>query len=82
MDFLGFKNRPVSTKPAGQIDPLKEGLIIEDKKIGEGVPVSSNSILLLHYVGRLASDGTEFDSSRKRGEPILLQLGQGNLISG
>ncbi len=29
----------------------------------------------VHYVGRLASDNTEFDNSYTRGEPIEFRLG-------
>ena len=31
----------------------------------------------VHYVGTLAADGTEFDSSRGRGDPFNFKLGQG-----
>ena len=35
----------------------------------------------VHYVGML-QDGTEFDNSYKRGEPIPLTLGAGSVIKG
>lgn len=35
----------------------------------------------IHYVGTL-TDGTQFDNSRDRGEPITVTLGNGQLIDG
>eukprot|EP00971_Amphidinium_carterae_P299745 5955469-Amphidinium_carterae.1 len=36
----------------------------------------------VHYVGTLASDGSEFDSSRSRGKPFTFCLGQRQVIKG
>mmetsp|Transcript_20166 Transcript_20166/g.47000 ORF Transcript_20166/g.47000 Transcript_20166/m.47000 type:complete len:691 (+) Transcript_20166:64-2136(+) len=36
----------------------------------------------VHYVGSLEADGTEFDSSRARGQPINFTLGVGEVIKG
>ena len=43
------------------------------------VEVGNN--VTVHYVGTLA-DGTEFDSSRSRGEPIAITVGAPGLIAG
>jgi FKBP-type peptidyl-prolyl cis-trans isomerase 2 len=44
-------------------------------KVKEGQTVN------VHYIGTL-DDGTEFDNSRKRGKPLPVQVGSGQLISG
>jgi FKBP-type peptidyl-prolyl cis-trans isomerase len=57
-------------------DGLKSTLIKpadDAAKVGDTVWV--------HYVGKL-QDGTEFDNSYSRGEPIQLTLGQGQVIKG
>ena len=41
----------------------------------------SGNIVNVHYVGTL-NDGTEFDSSRQRGEALSFTLGSGQLITG
>jgi len=47
----------------------------KNKQLTEGKTVS------VHYVGTLA-DGTEFDSSRTRDEPLTFEVGSGVLIEG
>ena len=42
---------------------------------GAGVSPTAADTVTVHYTGRLL-DGTEFDSSHKRGEPATFQLGQ------
>lgn len=38
--------------------------------------------LHMHYKGSLKSDGSEFDSSYKRGQPLVFTLGTGQVIKG
>jgi len=49
---------------------------------GEGDYPQAGDEIKAHYVGTLASDGSEFDSSRKRGQPFKFVLGQGQVIKG
>ena len=58
-----------------------EGLKYFIEKEGRGSPVKSGEVIKAHYTGWL-SDGSKFDSSRDRGEPISLQLGAGRVIRG
>src|SRR5258706_1966295 len=60
---------------------LPSGVRIEDLRTGDGKSAEPNSRVSLHYVGTL-TDGTVFDSSRKRNQPFEVQLGQGALIKG
>tara|TARA_B100000683_G_scaffold145933_1_gene141492 strand:+ start:894 stop:1322 length:429 start_codon:yes stop_codon:yes gene_type:complete len=43
--------------------------------------VQTGQTVSIHYIGTL-DDGTEFDSSRNRGEPISVQVGTGQVIPG
>jgi peptidylprolyl isomerase len=48
---------------------------------GEGIQPQEGDVVTLHYTGTL-TDGTVFDSSYERGEPIRFSLGQGMVIPG
>ena len=48
---------------------------------GEGPRCEAGKAALVHYVGTL-KDGTEFDSSRKRGDPLPVVVGAGSVIKG
>ncbi len=52
-----------------------------EKKAGTGVQPQAGQTVSVHYIGTLA-DGTEFDNSYKRGEPIQFKLGAGQVIPG
>ncbi|KAF2068610.1 hypothetical protein CYY_010067 [Polysphondylium violaceum] len=48
---------------------------------GNGVKPPKGSSVNVHYVGTL-TNGTVFDSSRKRGTPFSFKLGAGQVIKG
>jgi len=63
------------------VTPTASGLYYEMIKDGNGeMPVKENKVKV-HYTGKLL-DGTVFDSSVERGEPIEFPLGVGYVIPG
>jgi hypothetical protein len=73
-DFSKFTD---GTKPTDDDKDLKpigsEGLKYRDLKVGTGEEVKPGATVVAHYSGWL-TDGTMFDSSRKRGEPSTFSL--------
>lgn len=57
------------------------GLRYEDLTVGEGEPAAKDQLVSINYTGYL-EDGTRFDSSVERGEPIKFQLGAAQVIPG
>ena len=57
------------------------GLYYVVEKEGTGEQAVKGKTVSVHYAGSL-QDGSEFDNSFKRGEPITFQLGAGQVISG
>jgi FKBP-type peptidyl-prolyl cis-trans isomerase FkpA len=57
------------------------GLVVADVREGEGAVASKGKTVSVHYTGRL-TDGTKFDSSYDRGQPIDFPLGAGVVIKG
>lgn len=64
---------PVPQGPAIKTSEV-DGVYIEDIKIGDGYEVKPGGAVVAHYHGTLKSDGTEFDSSFTRGEPVAFPL--------
>ena len=54
---------------------------IQEIKVGQGIEALSYSAVEVHYTGKL-EDGTVFDSSVGRGEPLRFTLGSGQVIRG
>ena len=61
--------------------PEPSGLIIIQRQKGNGVKPLAGQKVSVHYTGTLL-DGTVFDSSVQRNEPIAFTLGQGQVIKG
>lgn len=59
----------------------ESGLQYVDLEEGEGEPVVEGDAIAVHYTGWL-EDGTRFDSSYNRGEPLALIAGAGQVIPG
>jgi FKBP-type peptidyl-prolyl cis-trans isomerase len=60
------------TTPALQIEYLSQGA---------GRAPRPGETVIVHYTGWL-TDGTQFDSTRPRGEPFAFVLGRGDVIEG
>jgi len=68
---------PVSAQPT----VTASGLQIIEIKVGTGAEAQKGQTVSVDYTGWLA-DGTKFDSSLDRGQPITFVLGGGQLIPG
>ena len=64
-----------------KVDPTPEGIYIVTTKKGTGAQPQPMQTVTVHYTGKLL-DGTEFDSSVKRGEPFSFMLGARQVIPG
>lgn len=59
----------------------ESGLFYKMETEGNGASPDKGQTVAVHYEGRLI-DGTVFDNSRQRGEPISFPIGQGRVIAG
>lgn len=75
----GFDDYIKSNFPNAQKTASGLYYVVEDE--GTGAQAVAGKSVSVHYAGSL-QDGTEFDNSFKRGEPITFQLGVGQVISG
>jgi FKBP-type peptidyl-prolyl cis-trans isomerase FklB len=60
-------------KERSEVTVTPSGLQYEVVRMGTGPKPTTNNVVKVHYVGTLI-DGTEFDSSIKRGEPAVFPL--------
>lgn len=69
------------TKALSRIE-LPSGLVIEDLRLGTGVPCLPKAIVTFHYRAKV-KDGSEFDSTAERPEgPAVQTAGLGTLMRG
>ena len=81
---------PPATEPAtegvpplvqGEVTVTDSGLQIIEIEAGSGDEAVAGQTVSIHYTGYLA-DGTKFDSSLDRGQPLTFVLGAGQMIPG
>jgi len=58
---------------AGAAQTLPSGVVVKHTKVGTGASPAASDTVQVHYRGTLAN-GTEFDSSHKRGKPASFPL--------
>jgi peptidylprolyl isomerase len=68
-------------QPAPEVVTTPSGLKYIDLKVGTGPLPQKGQTVLVHYTGWL-ENGTKFDSSYDRGEPLPFTLGAGQVIKG
>lgn len=68
-------------KQEGKVITTKSGLKYIEEKEGTGEAAKKGDTVAVHYTGKL-KDGTKFDSSLDRGQPIVFPLGAGRVIKG
>lgn len=79
--LIAFKSAYAGEEDKAKVQKTDSGLeyiVIEE---GNGAKPAKGQRVKVHYTGKL-KDGTEFDSSVKRGEPIEFVLGVGQVIKG
>lgn len=74
-----FENYVKTTFPTAQ--KTASGLYYVVEKEGTGAQAVAGKKVAVHYAGSL-TNGSEFDNSFKRGQPIEFQLGVGQVIKG
>ena len=79
-DFAANQQKLVDDLKA-TMQATPSGLYYKITESTEGKKANVGDVVSVHYVGKLV-DGTEFDSSFKRNEPIEITIGIGQVIKG
>ena len=69
------------TYDSTQVRRTASGLGILDLRVGTGATAQAGNMVSVHYTGWL-TDGKEFDSSRRSGQPLNFGLGRQQVIAG
>ncbi len=84
VELLGLEDLPEIPEAPAEVESYMttdSGLEYATLEPGEGAAAESGSLVSVNYTGWL-EDGTMFDSSLTRGQPIQFVLGQGQVIPG
>ncbi|CAL1707710.1 unnamed protein product [Somion occarium] len=74
------KEKEEDTKKPVKVEERKDGLKIEDHKVGTGPQAKKGDKVSLRYIGKL-TNGKEFDKNVS-GKPFIFRLGRGEVIKG
>lgn len=75
------KDGKAQEKDMSEMQTLESGLQIQIHEQGEGEFPKKGEVVSVHYTGTL-TDGTKFDSSHDRNQPLQFPLGVGKVIKG
>jgi len=64
------------SQAVSEVTTTPSGLKIQDLRVGDGPSPTLGQTVVVHYIGRLAKDGTEFNNSYNLGKPAEFKLGQ------
>lgn len=78
---LIYYNVNKKNQAAGEMITTASGLQYQDLTVGTGQEAKTGDTVSVHYVGTL-EDGTKFDSSRDRNQPLQVTIGAGGVIQG
>ena len=73
---------PANIPPVNASVHVEFALRYQEIKVGDGDLAQPGWIYAVHYTGWLASDGTKFDSSLDRGQPIEFPQGFKRVVTG
>ena len=73
---------PEAPQSISEFETTESGLKIHVMETGDGPQPAEGDVVLVDYTGWLEADGTKFDSSLDRNEPISFPLGKGRVIKG
>jgi len=83
-EVQGMVNETISKYEAGELENIQEttsGLKYIVHQEGTGKQPDSSDVVYVDYYGAL-TNGTSFDNSYKRGQPLAFPLGMGQVIEG
>lgn len=78
---MAMKKKARAATAACELVSTPTGIEFCDVKLGDGPAAEKGQLIKAHYTGRL-TDGTVFDTSYKRGRPLVFRVGVNEVIQG